>query len=272
MKHIKANNGVEYLKSEILSAPHGFSTRVGGVSKLPHTSSLNLAFGRGDETDTVLENLRLFAEAVGFDEKSTVSVSQIHSADVKVVDESHAGQGYFISEAFSCDGYVTTAPNVTIGVKTADCVPILMEGYNKEGMLCAVGAVHAGWRGTVSGIAVNALEKLISLGACAESVRVAIGPAICSDCFEVREDFYSSVKEMLGDEKADRFVISDKNRAGVWHCDLRDMNRCFLLEAGVKAENIDVCQECTCCNPSLYFSHRYSGGKRGTALSVIRMP
>lgn len=272
MKHIKAQNGVEYLKSEILSVPHGFSTRLGGVSTLSHTDSLNLAFGRGDEKDTVLQNLRLFAEAVGFDEQRCVSVSQIHSADVRVVDESHAGQGYFVPEAFSCDGYVTTTPNLTIGVKTADCVPILMEGYSTDGKLCAVGAVHAGWRGSVAGIAVNAIEKLTDLGACAEKIKVAVGPAICGECFEVREDFYISVRDMLGAEKVDRFVISDENQKGVWHCDLKQMNFSLLLETGVVAENIDVCGECTCCAPELYFSHRYSKGKRGTALSVIRMP
>ena len=272
MRLKKCLNGADYIRSESMFSVHGFSTRMGGMSTLSHTSSLNLAFGRGDERETVLENLRIFAEAVGFDPKRLVSVSQIHSADVVCVDESHVGQGYFIDECFECDGYVTKVSGITLGVKTADCVPILMEGYDSEGKVCAVGAVHAGWKGTVNGIAAACLEKLVGLGALRESVRVAIGPAICGDCFEVRRDFYDAVREVLGESITEKFVIPDRKRLGVWHCDLRAMNREFLISAGVKAENIDISEECTCCMPERYFSHRYSQGKRGSMLSVIKMP
>ncbi|MBO7250802.1 MAG: laccase domain-containing protein, partial [Clostridia bacterium] len=157
---VNAKNGVQYLRSDIISARHGFSTRIGGVSRAEHTSSLNLAFGRGDNREIVLQNLSLFADAVGFDAGKCISVSQIHSADVRFVTEAEAGQGYFAPESFSCDGYVTNVPGLTIGVKSADCVPILMEGRDKSGKILAVGAVHAGWRGTVSGIAVECIKKL----------------------------------------------------------------------------------------------------------------
>ena len=173
MRIIKTENGVEYLRSNNIISKHAFSTRIGGVSRLPHTVSLNLAYGRGDDNETVLENLSLFAEAVGFDAGRLVSVGQIHSADVRVVDESHAGQGYMIEEDFQCDGYVTNKSGLTVGVKTADCVPILMEGYDNGGKVCCVGAAHAGWRGTVSGIATVCLGKMRNLGAV--RVRVAIG-------------------------------------------------------------------------------------------------
>ena len=266
------DGGAEFVTSDKLCSLHGFSTRVGGVSKLPHTSSLNLAFGRGDDRDTVLDNLRIFAESVGFDAERIVSVSQIHSAEVRYVDEKNAGQGYFCDEEFQCDGYVTDVGGIVLGVKTADCVPILFEGYGRDGKLCAVGAAHAGWRGSVGGIAVKCLEALLKLGALIDSVRVAIGPSICGECFEVRRDFYETVVDMRGKDFADKFVIPDGNRDGVWHCDLKEMNRALLISAGVLTENIDVSDECSCCLPNRYFSHRYSRGERGTMLSVIEMP
>lgn len=266
------DGGAEFVTSDKLCSLHGFSTRLGGVSLYPHTSSLNLAFGRGDDRETVLENLRIFADAVGVDPKRVVSVSQIHSADVRYVGEKNAGQGYFCDEGFQCDGYVTDVGGIVLGVKTADCVPILMEGYNSLGKVCAVGAAHAGWRGSVNGIAQNCLDALISLGAEREKVRIAIGPSICAECFEVRRDFYDTLVELRGQNFTERFVMPDKKRDGVWHCDLKKMNRELLIEAGVKTENIEVSSDCTCCIPERYFSHRYSRGERGTMLSVIEMP
>lgn len=271
MIDVIAENGVVFLKSNILTSTHGFGTRIGGVSKEPHTSSLNLAFGRGDERECVLKNLGLFADAVGFDAKHIVSVSQIHSADVRIITDADAGQGYFGEERFACDGYVTNTSGITLGIKTADCVPILMEGRDDHGNVLAVGAVHAGWRGTVGGIAAECVKKLSAFGVRPENVIAVIGPAICGECYSVREDFYGAVLKALGKEDTEKFVIPAK-KAGVWHCDLREMNREFLQRAGLRRGNIEVSAECTCCNPEKYFSHRFTDGKRGTMLSVISMP
>ncbi len=268
---VNAENGVLYLRSQNIKAKHGFSTRIGGVSKEAHTSSLNLAFGRGDERETVLKNLELFADAVGFDAERCISVSQIHSTDVRVVTEADAGQGYFAPECFACDGYVTNVSGVAIGVKSADCVPILIEGYDDNGRILAVGAVHAGWRGTVGKIAVECIKKLSAFGVNPDNVKVAIGPAICGECYSVRRDFYDTVRDILGERDTKRFLKPTATK-DVWLCDLREMNKEFLILAGVRAENIEITEECTCCMPEKYFSHRYTGGVRGTMLSVIEMP
>ena len=147
-----------------------------------------------------------------------------------------------------------------------------MEGYDQNGRVCAVGALHAGWRGTVGRIALKGLEKMKKYGADLNTVRIAIGPAICKDCFEVRQDFYDKVKDILGEELTEKFVIADIEHNGLWHTDLRELNRYFLVCAGVPCENIEISDECTCCTPERYFSHRYSKGERGTMLSVITMP
>ena len=156
-------NGVFLLKSTVLKSNHAFSTRIGGVSEHDHTASLNLAFGRGDEEETVVKNLGIFAEAVGFNDKDIISVPQIHSSIIHKVDFSNTGMGYHKSHGFSCDGYVTVESDLPIGVKTADCVPILIEARDSNENVIAVSAVHAGWRGTADRIVENAVNKLCAL-------------------------------------------------------------------------------------------------------------
>ena len=269
MISLKEINGVKFLQSGLLRSKHAFSTRVGGVSELPHTSSLNLAFGRGDADETVLKNIRLFSEAVGIDGKSIISVPQIHSAEVKVVSRAEKGYGVYRSSPFSCDGYVTQDKDIALGVKTADCVPILMEARNDEDDVIAVSAIHAGWRGTAARIAGVGVEKLAALGAKPEKIFVAIGPCIHRCCYEVGENFCNEIKEKLGENYDNRSMISSKN--GKLYADLVKMNLNVLLSCGIPEENIDVSDYCTCCNPDLFYSHRASGGIRGTMMSVIQM-
>lgn len=261
---VTAENGVVYIRADNISCPHGFATRIGGVSTLPYTSSLDLAFGRGDDDKTVLRNLELFSAAVGVRPESVISLNQTHSTDVLTVGKNDGGAGYYDrrEDKFSADGYVTSDPGVTLGVKTADCVPILFEDPEAN----IVGAVHAGWRGTAAGIARVCVQKMVSLGASPENIRAAIGPAICFDCYEVGDDFIGSVAQTAGEELAGLFV---RRKDGRFHADLPGMDRRILIDCGLRPENISVCGLCTMERPELFFSHRYSHGKRGTMLSVI---
>lgn len=261
-----------FVRSKLLRSPHAFATRRGGVSREAHTKSLNLAFNRGDSDKTVLDNLEIFARAVGFCARDTVSLPQIHSDRILTVGENERGYGYFEREGIEeCDGYVTSERNVVIGIKTADCVPILFEA-EKDGRVIAVGATHAGWRGTAAKIAPACIERLCrEFGADRENVRVAIGPSIHSCCYEVGEDLYASVRESLGQEIADKYVTAREGSCDKYSCDLQGINRHLLLSAGLREENIDTIELCTCCHPELFFSHRYSNGVRGTMLNVIFM-
>ena len=258
-----------FIKSNILRAPHAFATRRGGVSVLPHTKTLNLAFGRGDEDSVVLENLEIFAKSVGFEARSIVSHPQIHSDRIITATAQNRGDGYFICDGVDgCDGYITRERGVTLGIKTADCVPILFEA-EKDGEIIAVGATHAGWRGTVANIAGKCVERLCGeLGAELSGIRVAIGPCIHSCCYEVSSDVYDAVKDNLGGDIAEKFVVPSAEE-GKYTCDLAEINRALLIRRGVFAENIEIIDECTCCNPQKFFSHRYSNGQRGTMLNVI---
>lgn len=260
-----------YVKSEILCSPHAFSTRHGGVSAQGHTASLNLAFGRGDDDGVVLENLKIFAKNVGFDAEAVVSWPQIHSDRIFTVTKENCGQGYFIREEIdSGDGYVTMDRGVVLGIKTADCVPILFEA-KKGGRVIAVGAVHAGWRGTVAGIAAKCVDRLKDMtGVDVSDITAVIGPCIHKCCYEVSEDVYLAVKQELGAEFAHKFLIPN-GKEDKYMCDLAMINRELLLNCGLDAERVDVIDECTCCLPEKYYSHRYSNGVRGTMLNVIFM-
>ncbi len=261
-----------FIKSRILRSAHAFSTREGGVSALEHTKSLNLAFGRGDSDEIVLKNIELFAAAVGIDPHSIISVPQIHSDIIYKVGRADAGEGYHqrvnIREG---DGYITNEKGIALGVKAADCVPILFEA-EKLGEVVAVGAAHAGWRGSVAGIAAKCVRMLCEeYDVAPREIRAVIGPCIHKCCYEVREDLREAVEQQLGGEAADLFVTPKGDVENKYFCDLVGLNRHLLLEAGILPENLEVIDLCTCCHPELFFSHRFSKGKRGTMLNVISL-
>lgn len=266
-----AANGVVYITSTLIPCTHAFATRLGGVSSLPHTTSLNLGLHRGDDEETVRRNLALFGEAAGFDPGSVISLRQIHSSDVRVVTADDCGLGYFQKSYAACDGYATIDPRVTPGVKTADCVPILLCAAGNDGVPYAVAAIHAGWRGTVAGIAAEGVRKLESLGARTEDIRAVIGPAIGMCCFEISSDVRDEIINRLGSGVSAEFVRPSDSAAGKWYADLKGINRHVLISAGVQPEMIDVSDLCTCCTPELFYSHRRNCDARGTMLSVINL-
>ncbi len=264
-----------FLKADNIKSAHAFSTRLGGVSSLSHTKGLNLAFERGDDVETVIKNLEILGEAAGFDPRKVISLPQIHSDIIYKVDGRDAGRGYYIRENLrEGDGYITNSPDVVLGIKSADCVPILFECFeNTDGgeKIIAVGAVHAGWRGSVKGIAPKCARMLSEeYGVMPQNIRVAIGPCIHKCCYEVGEDFVCEFESYLGVELASEFIVPSAKQ-GKFYCDLISLNKRLLKDAGVLPENIQIIDRCTCCEPETFYSHRYSGGLRGTMLSVIWM-
>lgn len=255
----KYHNG-EFLKSTLIPFPHAFSTRAGGVSTLPHLASMNVASGRGDEEDNVLENRRILAEAAGCP-VALVYASQIASAKVVSVasDLVIPANGLNLGEL---DGMVSANPNATLLVKVADCAPILL--CDPETGLVA--ALHAGWRGTAAGIASEGVRMMIEQGSSPGDIRVAIGPCIHACCFEVGEDMRDSVASLRGADFAARHI---GEAAGKLHADIVAMNAELLLDAGIALSHLDICPLCTCCEPKRFHSHRATRGHRGTMGAVI---
>ena len=129
----KQIDGVGYYYSTLLTSAHAFATREGGVSESPYTSGLNLAFGRGDEDAIVLQNLQCFASAAGFDAHRVISLPQVHGTEVLTMTEADAGRGYVKPAEGSADGYMTQQSGLPVGVKSADCVPVLLEARDADG-------------------------------------------------------------------------------------------------------------------------------------------
>ena len=259
-----------HIKSTLLSSPHAFSCRGGGVSELEHTKSLNLAFGRGDGDGTVLQNLKIFASEVGFDAEDVISLPQIHSNTVFEVGLSDRGKGYYIRDGIlSGDGYVTDERGVVLGIKTADCTPILFEAV-KNGEVVAVGAVHAGWRGCAAGILEKTVQSMTeAFGSQPADLLAAIGPCIGPCCFETDDDVADAMMAALGCETALSYL---ERHGSKWHVDLEGLNRQWLLRAGLVPEHIDPCGLCTACHPDLFWSHRKMGNARGAQIAMISLP
>ena len=253
-------------RSDLLDASgirHGFSTREGGISRLSHTASMNVAEGHGDTPETVRENIGILARAVTdgvLDETAVICAPQIHSATVRYVTDADSGH-----PAEPCDGFFTDCSGVLVIVRTADCVPILYTARRADGSPL-IAAVHAGWRGTVAGIAAEAVRKLSQAGADLSTVRAAIGQCIHDCCFEVREDFTSAVTEACGADFAKRHIRESNGR---FTADLPAMNVEILHSTGLADRQIDVSPYCTACRPDLFHSHRASHGKRGAMGAVI---
>ena len=213
----EVKNGVVYYRSTLLKSSHAFSTRFGGVSTPSHLASMNLGRGRGDDEAALEENYRIFLRQTSLP-TALCSAEQIHSDRIVTVDQSYD----FGAPPPQCDGFVTKQTGITLAVKIADCLPILLEDPDAG----VIGAVHAGWRGSVKGIVLQALGEMEKLGADVSRIRAVIGPRIGACCFEVKQDFIEEYRKMMA---SDRFLVS---RQGKTYCDLPMLNRELLLGKG----------------------------------------
>lgn len=250
---------VEYITAENIAVPHCFTTRLGGVSG-GYLGSMNLGMHRGDNPENVLENYRRLAQAVGFDPRGLVLTKQVHTDTVRVVDESHAGAGLYAPELEPCDGLVTNTPGLALAVFTADCTPVLLF----DPVTGAVGAVHAGWRGTALQIAPKAVELMqANFGCRARDMVAAIGPNIGQCCFETDADVPQAMEKAFGSE-AMAFVRTQGEK---YYVNLKGLNALALRRAGV--EKISLSGDCTACQPERFWSHRRVGANRGSQAGII---
>jgi YfiH family protein len=213
-----------------------FSSRIGGVSEGPY-AELNLSDAVGDEPEHVSSNRRRLAEAAGLDPARMALARQVHGADVLAVGPAACG---IVGEA---DALVTRAPGTSVGVLTADCVPVLLKG---DGV---VGAAHAGWRGLVAGVLERALEAM-------EGATVAyIGPAIKGCCYEV------------GEEVIEAFRERDLPVAASDHVDPPAAAAVVLERSGVA--RVVRSSGCTHCDET-FFSYRRDGstGRQGAFIAL----
>ena len=238
---------------------NGFSTRLGGVSPFP-SGDLNLAGFDEDDHENIAENRRRFL-ALFADDIRLATVWQVHQDTVKNV----ASEDDILQSEERADALVSDLDNLLVGVKTADCVPVLI-GDPQTG---AYAAVHAGWRGTVRSIAAKAVEKLTNVyGSNPADLICAIGPAACGRNYEIGVD----VIDAFADSVADSEKYFTPTREGHALVDLHRANRDQLTASGVPDDQIFTAPFCTMERPDLFFSYRIEKqklGKTGRLLSVI---
>ena len=250
---------MEYLISDSISVPHGFTTRLGGVST-GSVCSLNLSVRRDSHPDNVAENFRRLGAAIGFDPQKLVLTNQTHSCTVLQVTEADH-RGFNTHDYPECDALITSQPNTALCIFTADCTPILLW----DPVTGAVGAAHAGWRGTASKIAAEtALQMCKAYGCDPKNIHAAIGPNIGSCCFETDEDVPRALLAAYG-EAAAPYIREGKD--GKFFPDLKAINALALRSIGIR--EIELSDECTMCSHHRYWSHRFTKGNRGSQGAII---
>ncbi len=256
---IKKFDSLEYLAAENIAAPHAFTTRLGGVSK-DYLESLNLGAHRGDDLQNVIQNYGILGAHLGFAIPQMVLTNQVHGDTVRVVTKSDAKNSISNRDYPECDGLITNDPGVALMVFSADCTPILF----CDPVSGAVGAAHAGWRGTALGIAGKVVSAMAENFSCdPKNICAAIGPNIGPCCFETDADVPDGMLAAFGSDAAP-FITPKNNKFFV---DLKGLNALSLRRAGV--ENIEISTHCTACRPDLFWSHRVTKGHRGSQGAVI---
>jgi len=227
---------------------HGFYGRRGGLSR-GDFAELNVSDHVGDAPEAVRDNWRRVTDRLG-GAMRCVTMRQVHGSCVTAVDEKDG------SDAGEVDGIVTQSSGIALGVLTADCVPILLVAPRQH----VVGAVHAGWRGTVAGIAplaVAHIEKTFHVPPA--EIRAALGPSIGNCCYEVDRDVVDELAARWG-------VLAGAVIRGAgtkMRLDLRRANATLLARAGVPASSIASVGPCTKCTVAEYFSYRGLGAATG---------
>ncbi len=260
----REEKGVPYLSFPLLEQTgvvrHGFSTRLGGVSK-GHCATMNISTTRGDEPEAIEENRRRIAAAIGVEPTDFTYTHPTHPTNVAVVEEKDRG-GKFLDT----DGMVTDVPGICLVTFYADCVPL----FFVDPVHRAIGLSHSGWRGTVGRMGKVTLELMQEqYGTDPTQVFAAIGPSICQECYEVSGDVIGEFQEAF-DESLWQGLFYEKTD-GKYQLDLWRANQIVLTEAGVRREQIAVTNVCTHCNPDILFSHRSTGTARGNLSAFLAL-
>jgi len=233
--------------------------RSGGVSSKPY-ESLNLAYHVSDDPINVTENRQRFCKKLGVDVDSMVLARQVHGDRIEIVKSKDAGRGAFSTEDAipDTDAMITTSKSISIGILTADCVPVMIFDPVKS----AIGVAHAGWKGTILMLPAKTILKMKeSFGTDPSDCMVALGPSIGLCCYEVGEELISQFDKAFGTGKCTKGNKLDLPRA----VELQ------LVGVGVSADNIISDGSCTACNLDLFYSYRVENGITGRMMSIIRL-
>lgn len=259
MPFYDTDTGLRYFRFNLLQdVPHAVFTRRGGVSPAPW-ASLNLGGTVGDDPMRVRENRRRALHALGLEETSVYDVWQVHSAQVVVAQAARPAHMPHVQ----ADAILTGQRGVTLLMRFADCVPILLYDPQRQ----VVGIVHAGWQGTVRKVVREAvLQMQATFGTQPADLLAAIGPSIGPDHYEVGKDVVEAVEQTFGTDSSALLPRCD----GRVFFDLWAANRLLLEQVGVR--QIEMAALCTACHTEDWFSHRAEKGRTGRFGALIALP
>jgi purine-nucleoside/S-methyl-5'-thioadenosine phosphorylase / adenosine deaminase len=248
----RESEGVRWLEAELPGARVAFSTRGGGTSAGPF-ESLNLGVLTGDDVESVYENRRRLARALGLSPDGVVVGLQVHGAELAA----HAGPqrpsafAEPVAAIPEVDGHVVSEPGPAALVFVADCLPVALAGPGGVAML------HCGWRGLAAGIVARGVAAVAATHA-------AIGPGIGPCCYEVGDEVLSALASPTSREATS---LVAKRPTGGRSLDLPEVARQLLSEAGV--ETIESANLCTSCEEGSFFSHRRDAGETGRQAGLV---
>jgi len=254
----KTKGTLEYLTADGISCPHCFTTKLGGVST-GVMAGMNIAIKLDETEENVTKNFGILGDALGFEISDLVLTRQIHSDIVRTVTRKDCN-GCFHRNYPECDALITNDPGVALTVFTADCTPLLFH----DPVTGAVGAAHAGWKGTAQNIGAKTVEAMCrEFGCDPANIRVAIGPNVGFCHFETDADVPEAMIAAYGEE-VNEFI---RPRGSKFYLDLKAINALSVKRAGVR--HIEISEDCTMCRPDRYWSHRITGERRGSQGAII---
>lgn len=240
----------------------GLTTRQGGHSEAPF-DSLNMGLHVSDKKEDVLKNRRALAEEIGIPLSRWVIGEQVHGTEVAAVDQRNAGAGTTSLETAvaNVDGLITNEKNLVLGAFYADCVPL----YFSDSESGWVGIAHAGWKGTVNGMAGKMIRALQEKGCKLENIQAVIGPSIGRKHYEVDDRVISFIPENYKKE-----CVMSKGK-GKYQLDLKVLHQKMMIEEGLKEEHIQMTGFCTYEEDQTFYSHRRDQGRTGRMLGFITL-
>lgn len=241
----------------------GFTSKNGGFSQDEY-STMNLGLHVNDSLEVVQSNRQRMAELIGFPLSHWVAAEQTHEINIEKITTKDAGKGALVyrDSLVSTDGFITNDKGILLTMCYADCVPL----YFLHEETGAIGVAHAGWKGTVSGIALEMVRKFEMEGIDRKGIQVIIGPSICKNCYIVDDRIIDFVEKLLEENDNKPYNQIEEHQ---YKLDLKQLNYLLLLKAGLIEENIKVTNFCTSCHNEHFFSHRRDKGKTGRMMSFI---
>ena len=265
---IEKKENLEYITFHNLTETglvrHCFTTRRGGRST-GYWGTMNMGLSRGEDMETVRQNYRILADAVGFTAENFVTSQQTHTTNVRRVTAEDKGKGVWTDRGYTdVDGLITNEKHIPLVIFGADCVPVfLLDKKNK-----AIGMAHCGWMGTGKRMAEKTLRAMMeAFGTDPADVTAAIGPSIGKCCFQVDAPVVNLFKENI--PWAEDIIFDDPSEEGKFKMDLWETNRRLLAEMGVR--DIEISGLCTKCDQERFYSHRGMGEKRGVMAGIMEL-